>query len=459
MRLLLLVACIGLLTCPCLADESGIASAPPARGEAPATGEAYVAVKVALARSGPGQNHYPTDPLTKGERVEILDIKDSWVAIRAPDDSFSWVPGDQLKMLAGGRRAEVIAEDVYCWVGSNVEEVAQHDYQVRLRRGEQLEVLGTKEVASADGTTSTWVKVKPPAGERRWVRVDELTRVPPPKLEPTRDASEERRAAAGNASGSAKGDSSADSGWLDRNSRSSARPRSTTTAARADAPARRPSRSAGELAADKDFTAILDIPADATFEDALTRLQLALSRIAATGPTVEQLERLEQRTIALVRQGKTTYERGQAALLLESIEQFRALAVRREAAVELASFAPEGSAEPTANAARGAGDSEKEASNGDASPYLAEGWLMPVSSPKRNAPPFVLMDDEGHPIAFVTPAPGLNINRYRNQPVGIIGQNSFRVFDRAHVVAHRVVKLDRGQPPAQLSGAPWIRYR
>jgi hypothetical protein len=67
---------------------------------------------------------------------------------------------------------------------------------------------------------------------------------------------------------------------------------------------------------------------------------------------------------------------------------------------------------------------------------------MPVASLQRPAPPFVVMDAEGQPIAFVTPAPGLNLRRYIDRRVGIIGQPSFTVLDKPHVIAHRVVLLD-----------------
>jgi hypothetical protein len=72
------------------------------------------------------------------------------------------------------------------------------------------------------------------------------------------------------------------------------------------------------------------------------------------------------------------------------------------------------------------------------------GWLLPVHSTKRNAPPYALLDDDGNILQFVSPAPGLNLNRYLKKEVGIIGQKqSGGTLDKPHLTAHRIVERDR----------------
>ena len=72
------------------------------------------------------------------------------------------------------------------------------------------------------------------------------------------------------------------------------------------------------------------------------------------------------------------------------------------------------------------------------------GWLLPVHSTKKSAPPYALLDKDGNILQFVSPAPGLNLNRYLRKEVGIFGQKEqSTTADKAHLTAQRVVELDR----------------
>ena len=99
--------------------------------------------------------------------------------------------------------------------------------------------------------------------------------------------------------------------------------------------------------------------------------------------------------------------------------------------------------QPGDSSAVGAGVSQASADSND-SPYAAEGWLMPVHSTKRVAPPFAVLDDEGRVRAYVTPAPGLNLRRYTKKYVGLIGpQRYVSTLHAPHVTAERVIKQNR----------------
>jgi hypothetical protein len=455
---------------------------------------AYVSKRAAVARSGPGMSHYATDALPRGERVEVLERQAPWLAIRTPADSFSWVPGAKLKKTADGKSAEVIEREVPSWVGSNLDPVDQHVSQIKLRRGERVAVLGQSDVSTDEESLEAWVKIAPPDGERRWILAEDVGPDPPPDTSGTRNLP------------TSKMGESADTvaGWTDRTSGISRRGRidmedeyregiPTTRRVRSGSSqdaATETGKETGKEAVKSSWSHLLNYPATSSFDDRLARLQLALSRAVAGGGTTQDMDMLEQRANQLIQNGKSSYERGQATLLLEAVREFRKLARRRKASVQRAGFGQ--SVDPSAigtglksnsdvTTARGLLEklaAEVQAVTGsegatnsllgdlgstskEDTPYLAQGWLMPVSSPARVAPPYVLMDRDGHPVAFITPAPGVNLRRYVDKEVGIMGQPAFEVLDRQHVVAHRAIELARHRdgPPPSRTASPWIRSR
>lgn len=503
--------------------------------------QGYVIKRVVVARSGPGMDHYPTDVLLLGEEVEVLDVEGNWLALRAPRDSYSWVSTEHLRLAPDKKSAEVLRNDVAAWVGSNVEAIERHVSQVTLRRGERVMVLETRNLA-ADSTRATaarpddgqeptseadmqpgskanstsrsrtWAKIEPPMGERRWVPAADIGHTPPAeartaaarraspgdggRVEEDREGSSDNREADHGAADSGL----TDNGWTDRSRGISRRGRlddpsddwSSPSRPRTDSTRLSDGNRAG-LATEPavgSWTALLNFPPGASFDDRLARVQLALSRAVAGGGTVAQMDLLEQQAARLVQAGGNAYERGRATRLLESVREFRKLARRRQATIKRAGYTGPEESGPIGNGLRSAGDpsqprsliesvslefqaamdaaglarpasSDAGMSDPSASPYLAEGWLMPVSSPSRAAPPFVLMNDEGHPVAFVTPAPGVNLRRYVDKQVGITGQRAFGVLDRQHVVAHRAIELarHRDQPAVERASSPWIRTR
>lgn len=73
--------------------------------------------------------------------------------------------------------------------------------------------------------------------------------------------------------------------------------------------------------------------------------------------------------------------------------------------------------------------------------FDAIGWLMPVHSTRRAAPPFALLDDDGRVICYVQAAPGLNLRRYAKKHVGLFGNQRFITDLRASLITvSRVVK-------------------
>ena len=76
--------------------------------------------------------------------------------------------------------------------------------------------------------------------------------------------------------------------------------------------------------------------------------------------------------------------------------------------------------------------------------YDGSGWLMPVVTGKRGVPQYVLTDDNGRVLQFITPQPGVKLNSYVRQKIGVFGQKTFLPsYERPHLVAERIVTLNR----------------
>src|SRR5688572_11470523 len=141
---------------------------------------AYVNSDDVYIRSGPGQTYYPTSKLKLGEAVEVYrHDPGGWYAIRPPEGSFCWVALRYLK-LGKDSIAVVNGDRVVARVGSSFSDV-RDVIQVRLERGEEVEVLQTKTLEAAQGGEK-WAKVGPVSGEFRWVLGKFLDRTKP---EPT----------------------------------------------------------------------------------------------------------------------------------------------------------------------------------------------------------------------------------------------------------------------------------
>src|SRR5262249_49138791 len=137
------------------------------------------------------KNYYATDKLPKGSSVEVYrHDPGGWYAIRPTNESFSWVPADALK-LKGDRLGVVQREGTICFVGTRFNNA--HDvHQVRLEKGEEVEILDVKQLGEGSATQS-WAQISPPSGEFRWVYGKYLDRVPPSGLAKPRDATAKAR--------------------------------------------------------------------------------------------------------------------------------------------------------------------------------------------------------------------------------------------------------------------------
>ncbi len=142
----------------------------------------YVAVEKANLYAGPSSDFYPTGMAKRGTVLDVyLRTPSGWLGVRPPQGSFSWVPASQAYLLPGGRVIEITDENAVSWIGTELGSAKQYRWQVQLKVGEQLSVLGEATIKNeADDREALWYKVSPPAGEFRWIEQAAVSKTAPP---------------------------------------------------------------------------------------------------------------------------------------------------------------------------------------------------------------------------------------------------------------------------------------
>lgn len=408
-----------------------------------------IGVKLAVVRSGPGRDFYPTEALTAGDWISVVKEQGEWLAILPPAESFCWVEGDKIQFEEAAGKGRVLVDHTPAWIGSALVVVEEHIFQTELRAGDVVEVLDVKTVGKPDGrpeNQARWLKIRPPQGDLRWI---EKQAVAPNK---------EDQSSVDTPSPSTDGQQAADQKSSDHADRLTERSEGHSDSwfpRWASHRVRQPSAQSGETPPKGDQPTPGDLffgtqGADGSFDDRCVWLHVQLSKAAARAATAHELASLADAARQLQSQATTSHDRQRAKQLLARAEQLQELVTKRARLEGTGLVLPPAPADEVVGRGLRAdrvvsprlSDGENPQPARSDTPYVAEGWLMPVASLQRPAPPFVVMDAEGQPIAFVTPAPGLNLRRYIDRRVGIIGQPSFTVLDKPHVIAHRVVLLD-----------------
>jgi hypothetical protein len=404
---------------------------------------AYIATDKTEVVAGPGHRFYATDRLARGTKVEVYREEASgWLAIRPPEGSFSWVPADFVERLEDDKLGRV-KQAAGAWVGTSVEHVAEHHQQVTLKAGELVQIIGEKSVAGTEGTEQTWLKIAPPAGEYRWVHLRDVVRQKPEEPAPTPAVEEVREpeprsssskydravepAQFKSAAGSSASKSLSPDGFVPRKRRdnevsvaasgepgarfAAATPRATTTSTSAASSYPRGNLSGQEISRQLD------------------EIEVDLSLMLAKDRSQWDLSSIRRRVEGLVEGGSDAVARGRARLVLDKVKQFED------------TFGSAGS-----SSAVSAAEKSNPANSSLADPrYDAQGWLKPVVSKKSDKPvaPYAVVDAEGKPVCFISPSPGLNLNRYLNKQVGMYGRRGYlEELKKPHLMAERVIELD-----------------
>jgi uncharacterized protein YgiM (DUF1202 family) len=382
--------------------------------------QAFVNANDVYVRSGPGRNYYPTDKLPRGILVEVWrHDPGGWYAVRPPEGSYSWVASKHLKLVEDNI-AEVRSDQVTAYVGSKFSDV-QDVRQVKLERGELVEIVGEKRFISPDGgVAETLYKVAPPSGEFRWVFGRYVTRKGIPATTAQREVADHPQPRRSRA-------------WTDVSKKSSEPDVRTAEFTE--------SESSDVQLASTDEARNGHSPS-ASRATNLEQLDLELSTIISNPPAEWQLDDLHERAKEEFGRSRTALTRGKARRLLNEVERYQALqdeyvkfgreqntVDRRNQLVEAATDVP------TSRPDR--------ISNIDISDFDGLGRLTPVKSRRYGAPEFALTNPDGQVVMFVSPSSNLNMRRYIGQVVGVSGKRGFiPQLRKGHITATRVEPIE-----------------
>ena len=142
---------------------------------------ATVAFPNTEVRSGPSLEPkiYPTNILQYGQPVEVLDLKEDWIAIKPPHGSFSWINRAKVDPLGNQSVNFVVSgpagTKAPTLIGSAVNGSQRPTVEgVSLPRGTQVRATGSP-LKDGDGE---WLPIEPPEGEKRWVKRASLAGLP-----------------------------------------------------------------------------------------------------------------------------------------------------------------------------------------------------------------------------------------------------------------------------------------
>ncbi|MBC8351842.1 MAG: SH3 domain-containing protein [Planctomycetes bacterium] len=374
----------------------------------------------ASVRSGPGSKFYATARLTKGDKIEVYQRKaGGWLAVRPPDRSFNWVEANKLRMTNDPDVAKVVGNNVVAWVGSEVDGVEDHKWQVKLDPGESVQLMSRQSKLIFRGDKQRdFYQIAPPAGEFRWIHERELE----PLVEKTTtiEARSDIQLAEFQVPDDLTDISTRTDGFVARDDSSAETP-AARVASLAPRTSFRPSEARGE-----------------SFEALAKLLDLELSETVSNEPSQWKLASLQRDAETLLEQSETTLHRGKARLMLEKIKEFERLQLRYagvEAAEIDASRSPDQTAGPP---------TASDSLSGFDPRFDGRGWLLPVHSSRQASPPYALLNQQGQILTFVSPAPGLNLHRYLRKEIGIFGQRSRAEFlNKPHLTADRIVDIER----------------
>jgi hypothetical protein len=355
--------------------------------------KAFIAADEVYVRSGPGQNYYPTDKLSKGQEVEVYrHDPGGWCAIKPVEGSFSWISSQHAK-IEEGNLAVVTGSSVAARVGSKFSDIRGTE-QVRLHKGEVVEVLDTKKIGSGTSPSQTWYKIAPPAGEFRWVTLK--------YLEPQYAHDGVRRR-------------SGDGRVLNGEAESKTGER-------------------GKHLENGKLT-------HAAFQAELNRLELELSQMVVEESNVWSFDSLRIGAESLVEGADTALERGKARLLLSRIDRFEDIKQRSDKVAVLHEETDR--SHKYIAGLRSTVQKAKEYADGGDERYDGAGRLerMPPITP--GVPRFALLDEAGNVRCYVTPSTGVNLHKYVGQQIGVVGQRGYIPEQKAqHVTATHVALLD-----------------
>ncbi|MGW8256288.1 MAG: SH3 domain-containing protein [Thermoguttaceae bacterium] len=344
--------------------------------------KATVAVQGTEVLSGPGRSYYPSDKLSLGEILEVYKRDANGLcAVRPPEGSFSWVPARYIK-LEDDNLGRVTEEDVGAAVGSRLSS-SRDVIQVYLHKNETVEVLGAREMPNDE--SKIWYKIAPPSGEFRWI---------PEK-------------------------------YLDLK-----QPFSTV----------QNEQSAGsDSAAETTETKAADTITPADFKNELQRIDLDLSMMVVEDPSAWSFNSMRMRADSLLDKAANAEQRGNARLLLNKIARFEDIKQRYDSVAALRQTNAlsnrflDGLQRTMAKAAAYVDPQRR---------FDGVGQLRQLEPHQFGGPRFALYDQSGQIAYYLTPAPGVNLQKYLGYQIGVTGTRAYMPEQHAqHITARQITPL------------------
>lgn len=454
--------------------------------------------------SGPGDMHYATETLSQGDVVEVhRHDPGGWCAIRPPQGSFSLVPESTIRVI-DDTYGEVVEANAQAWVGTALGAVDKPLWQVKLKDGERVKLLGEISWPDPEGHSTVWYQIAPPNGEFRWIHLDDL-QVPvselPEEFE-TQSHQNSHRPQPTPMTGSMELKQASNEGWRpakapfsEENTKSdiqlvsgeqSIKPehqqiyQASPVGVFEEEPnengfvtpkigVRRPTESSADVGPVNFEQAESSLPQRSTRPERYASADAAFGGAPSLGsmnviqplgnvrltPRLQNIDlRLSHEVIKPTAQWRLRELAfdvqnviNQASDASESTAAQRLLdkiknfqRVQENARVTNVARAPDGT--PLSTAAVGSG-LRSETSPG--SIYDAQGWLNELVLKRGTVEStYVLQDDQGKITHHVQPAPGLNLHRYLRSKIGIVGQRGFhRQLNLDHVLAERLIVLEK----------------
>ena len=360
---------------------------------------------------------------------------------------------------------------------------------VTLSPGEQVQILGSTEVALEDGQDLMCYEIAPPAGEFRWMRTRDISRdSPQDQLHAAPQGSD------ASDSWGAKTDelvnfaddgiplTSMQSSHVDHASSIDDRqsevqgvqltqftadpdsrakpPMPAESLGLIDPPSRQLDRPTADVADERrspdglpyrGFSSESLLPAMRSISSSpqplelgpigklrlgqeLIDIELQLTKQVCQSPATWHLSDLRTRAQAVIDASHDPRQRATAQHIIAKIAQFEDVR-RRQKTIVSSNFdrtAPERQlvSQGTARAGEPA--------------YDGTGFLMPVVTQDPNIPKYVLTDEQGNIVQFVSPKPGISLKRYEQQRVGILGERGYLpTYNQPHLMAERIITLEK----------------
>ena len=450
------------------ADERPAPDASAADRLLPAT--VRVATDHTYLRAGPGDDFYPTERLVRDTEVEVWALDASgYAAVRPVAGSYSWIRAadvdDEATLEGGspsarpiteGRVGVIVVDGAVARIGSQLNDL-RHVAQVQLEAGERVRVL--EEVRIPSGRhAGLWVRIEPPAGEFRWVRLADLAL--PPALAAFVPRAAPADSNAGAALAALKDAGAAVAAGVEEVRDAAVAP---PTPQQAAPPALEPVPLSQRLfggwlpmgsgvleATAKPGSVAVTSGGGAAATDELADIDLALS-LAVTGPP-DQMNLAPIRERLRVAAAKTTSQadRLRAEAIDARLTRFEAIHGKYQA---LASTAPAdasplrlgsmwsslsalGTRPVRPGVLPGGGPADGQPTWTPPSTLETTGRLATVVSRRPDAPRWAIVDDQNTVLVFVTPQAGVNLAPLVGQQVSVRGAQGYMPeYKRPYVVA------------------------